>query len=99
MSNEAGNIDNDRKLIEDLGGPTKLADILGYDKHGGVQRIQNWLSRGIPPKVKLQHPGIFLLPRVTASRVPSPTPGPDAEPDRPRRNPPSPEKMLTAGRT
>lgn len=67
MNNEAEAIDADRKLIEDKGGPTKLAEILGYDKHGGVQRIQNWISRGIPPKVKLQHPEIFL---AASSRSP-----------------------------
>jgi hypothetical protein len=51
---------NDKQLIEDLGGPTKVAELLGYDKHGGVQRVQNWLSRGIPPKVKLERPDLFL---------------------------------------
>lgn len=66
MNNEAEIIDGDRKLIEAMGGPTKLAEVLGYDKHGGVQRIQNWLSRGIPPKVKLQRPEIFLNSTVAA---------------------------------
>lgn len=51
---------NDKKLIDDLGGPTKVAELLGYDKHGGVQRVQNWTTRGIPPKVKLEHPDLFL---------------------------------------
>lgn len=51
---------NDKKLIEDLGGPAKVAELLGYDKHGGVQRVQNWITRGIPPKVKLERPDLFL---------------------------------------
>jgi hypothetical protein len=52
----------DKQLIDDLGGPTKVAELLGYDKHGGVQRVQNWTTRGIPPKVKLEHPELFLNP-------------------------------------
>jgi hypothetical protein len=51
---------DDKKLIEELGGPSKLCELLGYAKHGGVQRVQNWLVRGIPPKVKLERPELFL---------------------------------------
>lgn len=51
---------DDKTLIESLGGPTKVCELLGYDKSGGVQRVQNWITRGIPPKVKLEHPEIFL---------------------------------------
>ena len=52
---------SDAELIEKLGGPTKLAALLNFDKEaGGVQRIQNWITRGIPPKVKLDYPHIFL---------------------------------------
>lgn len=52
---------NDRELIKALGGPAKVAELLGFDKaQGGVQRVQNWLERGIPSKVKLDHPHIFL---------------------------------------
>lgn len=52
---------NDPDLIRALGGPTKVAELLGYDKaKGGVQRVQNWIERGIPAKVKLDHPHIFL---------------------------------------
>jgi len=50
----------DTNLIDALGGPTKVAALLGYDKQGGVQRVQNWKTRGIPPKVKLEHPEIFI---------------------------------------
>jgi hypothetical protein len=52
----------DKQLIEDLGGPAAVAELLGYEKHGGAQRVQNWTTRGIPPKVKLEHPDIFLKP-------------------------------------
>lgn len=51
---------NDKQLIEDLGGAAKVAELLGYEKHGGVQRVHNWTVRGIPAKVKLAHPELFL---------------------------------------
>jgi hypothetical protein len=55
---------NDAELIKALGGPTKVAELLGFDKaNGGVQRVQNWLSRGIPPQVKVDFPHIFLKKR------------------------------------
>lgn len=48
-------------LIQALGGPTRVAELLGYDKRsGGVQRVANWARRGqIPPRVQLDHPHIF----------------------------------------
>ena len=52
---------SDASLIQALGGATKVAELLGYDKgHGGVQRVQNWITRGIPAAVKVQYPEIFL---------------------------------------
>jgi hypothetical protein len=51
----------DAKIIIHHGGPTKVAALLGLDKTaGGVQRVQNWLTRGIPAQVKLDNPGLFL---------------------------------------
>ncbi|SDR37319.1 hypothetical protein SAMN05443245_5210 [Paraburkholderia fungorum] len=51
----------DSKIIDDLGGPSKLAELLGYDKtSGGVQRIQNWKRRGIPSSVKIARPDLFM---------------------------------------
>jgi hypothetical protein len=47
----------DIALIKRLGGPAKLAATLGYRRS---QRVHNWLRRGIPPRVKLDHPEIFL---------------------------------------
>lgn len=64
---------SDKQLIDDLGGPAKVAELLGYDKHGGVQRVQNWTTRGIPPKVKLEHPDLFIKP---APASPDQPPGP-----------------------
>lgn len=51
---------NDRELILKLGGPTQLAKLLGYGKHG-QQRVGNWMTRGIPAAVKIDYPHIFLL--------------------------------------
>ena len=50
----------DSQLIERLGGPARVAELLGYDKRsGGVQRVHNWRSRGIPARVKLERPDLF----------------------------------------
>lgn len=51
----------DSNLIDELGGPSKLAELLGFSKSGGAQRVHNWRVRGIPPSVKLQFPNVFLL--------------------------------------
>lgn len=56
------NIDEDRDLIAELGGSTKLAKRLGFGD-GGVQRVNNWKTRGIPARVKLDYPEIFLKKR------------------------------------
>jgi hypothetical protein len=51
----------DKEIIEALGGPTKVAELLGLDKgKGGVQRVHNWIERGIPAKEKLARPDLFL---------------------------------------
>jgi hypothetical protein len=54
---------DDKELIAQLGGPAKVAELLGYDKHGGVQRVHNWIARGIPASVKVEFPHIFMIPR------------------------------------
>lgn len=50
----------DSDLITKLGGPAKVAELMGYEKNGGVQRVQNWIARGIPSRVKLERPDLFL---------------------------------------
>src|SRR5690242_245555 len=56
-------ISHDAKLIEDLGGPARVAELLGYDKSaGGTQRVHNWCKRGIPPAVRLARPDLFPPP-------------------------------------
>ena len=50
---------NDEQLIKSLGGPTKLARMLGYEGTAGSRRVHNWIKRGIPPRVKLENMAIF----------------------------------------
>lgn len=51
----------DQEIIVALGGPAKVAELLGFDtKKGGVQRVNNWITRGIPSKVKCDFPHLFL---------------------------------------
>lgn len=59
----------DCKLIESLGGPAKVAKLLGYDSPGGIQRVHNWKARGIPASVKLEHPELFLRPKPRKPRA------------------------------
>lgn len=50
----------DWTLIESLGGPPKIVELLGMTEAGSLQRVHNWKSRGIPPAVKLSRPDLFL---------------------------------------
>ncbi|MBT9495348.1 MAG: hypothetical protein IV107_24005 [Paucibacter sp.] len=68
------NITPDAQLIEDLGGAAKVAALLGFDKtKGGVQRVHNWIDRGIPAAVKVAYPEIFMRRAVVAAPAPAPT--------------------------
>ncbi len=50
----------DKALIDSLGGPAKVARWLRLDPaKGGVQRVQNWTTRGIPARVRLDHLDVF----------------------------------------
>ena len=51
---------HDAELIGRLGGPSKVAEMIGLKKLGGAQRVQNWLTRGIPSHVKVKHPALFM---------------------------------------
>lgn len=55
----------DKEILDSLGGAAKVAKLLGYTKAGGVQRVHNWISRGIPYKVKVDHQNIFLNKKFT----------------------------------
>ena len=55
-------IEADRTIIVALGGSTRVAEMLGLKSK---QRVQNWMTRGIPAEVKLQYPHIFLNPNIS----------------------------------
>lgn len=66
VCNSAMSKEIDRQLIVSLGGPTQVAELLNLPKYGGVQRVQNWINRGIPSAVKVKYPHIFM-PELTQS--------------------------------
>ena len=49
----------DAELIDRLGGPAKLARILGFSPKYGTQRVFNWKSRGIPEVLRLRRTDLF----------------------------------------
>ncbi|HCO08000.1 MAG TPA: hypothetical protein DIT34_06765 [Acinetobacter ursingii] len=58
-------IEADKEILLRLGGSTRVAELLGFkDK----QRVQNWMTRGIPAKVKLQYPHLFLNPNIQSNK-------------------------------
>ena len=48
-----------QNVIQALGGPTKVARMLGLTKPGSVQRVSNWQKRGVPLKVIVENPTVF----------------------------------------
>ena len=66
---------DDKKIIEKYGGPTKLAELLGFGS-GGAQRVHNWTKRGIPAAEKLNRPDIFL---PSWGKTPKPIPATPSE--------------------
>ncbi len=55
-------IERDRRIIANHGGPAKFARLLGFDDTGATQRVSNWLRRGIPASIKLAHIDLFIDP-------------------------------------
>jgi hypothetical protein len=51
---------NDKEIIEYYGGATKLAHKLGFSSHHDVIKVNQWKTRGIPARVKLTFPEVFL---------------------------------------
>lgn len=60
MDDKPKRIERDRQVIAKHGGPAKFARLLGLDERGGTQRVSNWLRRGIPPSIKLEHLDLFM---------------------------------------
>ena len=53
----------DKELIQSLGGPAKVADLLKLTGQGRSQRVHNWMTRGIPAQIKVDFPRIFMRKR------------------------------------
>lgn len=49
----------DATAIDQLGGPAEVARLLGFDKPGSIQRVQNWKYRGIPEVIRLRRQDVF----------------------------------------
>ncbi|MDD2711327.1 MAG: hypothetical protein PHU77_00265 [Simplicispira sp.] len=49
----------DSEIIKHLGGATAVAKRLGLKTPDGARRVHNWIKRGIPAQIKLDHPRIF----------------------------------------
>lgn len=60
----------DIQIITNLGGPSKVAELLNLPKKGGQQRVQNWLARGIPAQIKVERPDLFM-PELNVSNPPA----------------------------
>ncbi|PQV51002.1 hypothetical protein B0G83_105365 [Paraburkholderia sp. BL21I4N1] len=58
MDTNTFTLESDRALIKSLGGPARVAKLLGF-KRGGTQRVHNWTVRGIPASVRLRRPDIL----------------------------------------
>lgn len=58
----------DKALLDSLGGPGRVCEILGLEKSpGSLSRVCNWMSRGIPSKIKVERPDIFMVLARTES--------------------------------
>jgi len=49
----------DSELIDKLGGPAEVARKLGFEMPKGIQRVQNWKYRGIPPYTRVTRTDVF----------------------------------------
>ena len=59
----------DKALILSLGGHRKVAEMLGYElTAANVQKVKNWLERGIPWHVKVKHGDVLQEPAAAAPR-------------------------------
>jgi hypothetical protein len=60
MKKRSSALHPDSQIILAFGGPTALARKLGMDPAaGGVQRVQNWMTRGIPSAIKWDFREVF----------------------------------------
>lgn len=57
----------DERAIATMGGAAKVSRFLGYGPMG-TQRVHNWMRRGIPAAVRVEHPHLFM-PTLAASHA------------------------------
>lgn len=50
---------NASQRIDELGGPSKVAELLKLKSEKAVQRVSNWKRRGIPVAVLVKHQDVF----------------------------------------
>lgn len=50
---------DDERIINHYGGPAAFAKVLGLESKHATQRVSNWIRRGIPPSVRVQHRKLF----------------------------------------
>ena len=59
---------DDKQIILNLGGTSAVAKLLGISQ----QRVNNWMTRGIPSKVKLENQDLFVVkPRRLVAENPA----------------------------
>ncbi|HHA2739648.1 TPA: hypothetical protein ACOFBV_000834 [Stenotrophomonas maltophilia] len=59
MSQTTTAMHKDSELIDKLGGPAEVARKLGFEMPKGIQRVQNWKYRGIPPYTRVTRTDVF----------------------------------------
>ena len=67
-------LQKDAQIIAALGGPSKVVELLQLPKKGGQQRVQNWIARGIPARVKVERPDLFMPELAETKPKQPPTP-------------------------
>lgn len=60
-------IERDAALIDGLGGPTAVSDMLGYPRISGPTKVSQWKKRGIPAAVKVKRPELFMRREIAES--------------------------------
>ena len=56
---------SDKQVILDLGGISAVARLL----ETSPQRIWNWTRRGIPARIKIAHPELFLKDKAVGEKA------------------------------
>lgn len=63
----------DSEIIQNLGGATAVAKRLGLKTPDGARRVHNWITRGIPAQIRLDHPRLFNQKQAKTPVTSAPT--------------------------